>query len=139
MDIQSLLNNETVKSTLKKFGVDEDKQSAVINQAMEVVKSKGLENPQALMSLMSSSPNTAADNKFQSILENDFVKGLISKVGLSDDVAKNLSGALPELMKNIDMNMITSLIGSFNSNTGGKKSSGGLGAITSLLGNLFKK
>lgn len=139
MDIQSLLNNETVKSTLKKFGVDEDKQSAVINQAMEVIKSKGLDNPQALMSLMSSSPNTAADNKFQSILENDFVKGLISKVGLSDDVAKNLSGALPELMKNIDMNMITSLIGSFNSNTGGKKSSGGLGAITSLLGNLFKK
>lgn len=139
MDIQSLLNNDTVKSTLQKFGVDEDKQSAVLNQAMEVIKSKGLDNPQALMSLMSSSPNTAADNKFQSILENDFVKGLISKVGLSDDVAKNISGALPELMKNIDMNMITSLIGSFTNNSGGKKSSGGFGAITSLLGNLFKK
>ena len=113
MDIQSLLNNDTVKSTLQKFGVDEDKQSAVINQAMEVIKSKGLDNPQGLMSLMSSSPNSAEDNKFQSVLENDFVKGLISKVGLSDDAAKKIAGALPELMKNIDMSMITSLIGSF--------------------------
>ena len=140
MDIESLLSNETVKSTLKKFGVAEDKQKAVINQAIDVVKSKGLSNPQALSSLLSSKPNTAADNKFQDALQSDFVKGLISKAGLSDDTAKKISGALPDLLKNIDMGMITSMLASFTGDSGKKGgSSGGLNSVIGMIGNLFKK
>lgn len=139
MDIQSLLNNDTVKSTLSKFGVSEDKQEAVLDQAYELVKTKAMSDPKAISSLMSSKPNTAADNKFQSVLQNDFVKGLISKVGLSDETAKQVAGALPELLKNFDLSMIMDLIGSFTGNGNSKKSSSGASGILGFLTKFLKK
>ncbi|HLU87059.1 MAG TPA: hypothetical protein VKZ44_04835 [Taishania sp.] len=142
MNIHNLLNNETVRGTLSKFGVSEDKQEAVLNQAYELVKSKALSNPQAISSLMSSKPNSAEDNQFQSLLQNDFVKSLIAKVGLSDDVAKQVSGALPELLKNFDLSMVTSLIDSFTSGDSKKSSSKGKssgGGFMDLISNFLKK
>lgn len=141
MDIQSLLKNDTVKSTLTKIGISEDKQSQVVNQAYELIQSKAFSDPKALSSLLSSKPNTSADNKFQSALQSDFVKQLISKVGLSDDMAKKVADSLPQLLKNFDLSMITDLLGSFTQNSGNSKQSksGGVAGLFGFIGQFFKK
>ncbi|MCO5260569.1 MAG: hypothetical protein M9916_10530 [Crocinitomicaceae bacterium] len=137
MDLTSLLNNDSVKGILSNLGIEESKQSGVINQLTEVIHSKASNNPKELSSLASSKPNTSNDNAFQSAMQNDFVKNLVSKVGLSDTQAKSVAGALPDLMKNIDFNSITSII-SMLSNSSSKK--GGLsGMLGGILGGFLKK
>ncbi|MBC9811108.1 hypothetical protein H9Y05_01355 [Crocinitomicaceae bacterium CZZ-1] len=141
MDIQSLLKNETVKSTLTKIGISEDKQPQVVDQAYELIRSKAFSDPKALSSLLSSKPNTVADNQLQSALQSDFVKQLISKVGLSDDMAKKVADSLPELLKHVDLNMITDLLGSFTQSSGNSKQSksGGVAGLFGFIGQFFKK
>ncbi|NGF76793.1 hypothetical protein G5B10_12965 [Fluviicola sp. SGL-29] len=141
MDIQSLLKNETVKSTLTKIGISEDKQPQVVGQAYELIRSKAFSDPKALSSLLSSKPNTVADNQLQSALQSDFVKQLISKVGLSDDMAKKVADSLPELLKHVDLNMITDLLGSFTQSSGNSKQSksGGVAGLFGFIGQFFKK
>lgn len=141
MDIQSLLKNETVKSTLTKIGISEDKQPQVVDQAYELIRSKAFSDPKALSSLLSSKPNTVADNQLQSALQSDFVKQLISKVGLSDDMAKKVADSLPELLKHVDLNMITDLLGSFTQSSENSKQSkwGGVAGLFGFIGQFFKK
>lgn len=141
MDIQSILNNQNVKDILKKVGVDEAQQEKVISQAVNVVKTKAIDNPQGIMSLFSSQPNTSDDNKLQSGMQNDLLKDLIAKVGLPADVAEKVSSSLPDILKNVtggkgfDLGSLTGVLESFTGD-GKKGKSSGLG---SLISKFFKK
>lgn len=141
MDIQSILNNQSVKDILKKVGVNEEQQGKVINQAADLVKSKALSDPKAIASLFSSKPNTSADNALQSGMQNDFLKDLVSKVGLPADIAEKVSGSLPDILKNVtgskgfDISSLTGIMDAL-SGDGKKGKSSGLGG---LISKFFKK
>ncbi len=135
MDLTSLLNNGFVTETLSKLGIDEDKHAGVMEQFNDLMHSKASSSPKQLSSLTSSKPNTAKDNAFQSAMQNDFLKNLISKVGLSETQAKSVAGALPDLLKNMDMNTLTNLIGMFSNS----KKGGLTGMLGGILGGFFKK
>lgn len=145
MDIQSILNNQNVKDILNKVGVSEDKQEKVIDQAVDLLKSKALSDPQAITSLFSSQPNTTADNAFQSGLQNDFLKNLVSKVGLPADLAEKVSNSLPDLLKNFsggkgfDLGSLTGVLDAFSGNSSGKGKKGSSGGWGGLISNFFKK
>lgn len=129
MDIQSALNNQTVKDILGKIGVGGEQQEKVVSQAVDLVKSKALSDPRAITSLFSSKPNTAKDTAFQSGLQTDFLNDLISKVGLPADLAKKVSGSLPELLKGLgsskgfDLSSLTGILDAFSGEPGKKKGS----------------
>lgn len=145
MDIQSILNNQNVKDILNKVGVSEDKQEKVIDQAVDLLKSKALSDPQAITSLFSSQPNTATDKAFQSGLQNDFLKNLVSKVGLPAELAEKVSNSLPDLLKNFsggkgfDLGSLTGMLDAFSGNSSGKEKKGSSGGLGGLIANFFKK
>lgn len=144
MDIQSLLNNETVKNALEKLGVGEDKYEQIVEQASNAIKSKASEDPKKMSSLMSKNPNSDDDNMFQNLIQNDFVQNLISKVGLSEDQAKGASNILPDIVGNFDIGSIADKIGDFfdgddNSSTTNQESAKSSGGIGGILKKLFGK
>jgi uncharacterized protein YidB (DUF937 family) len=100
----------------------------------------GLEN---VMNLFSNQQNNAGANQIQSNLHSGVIDGLINKLGLSPDVAKNVSAvAVPALI-----NMITRKNSATPDNDPsplheifGTAQSSGIGGIAkNLLGGLFKK
>ena len=95
MDIKDLLENDTVKGLFDKLGVSEDQAKSVATQAMSSIKSKYSENPAQMSSLLSAKDNTEDDVKMSAAVEDDFVSGLIKKVGLPEGVAGKLKDMIP--------------------------------------------
>lgn len=98
IDINSILENETVKGILDKVGVSSDQAKGFAEQAMSSLKTKFSENPKQMSSLLSDNPNTAEDESLKAAVEEDFVSRLTSKVGLPDNIASQLKGAMPDIM-----------------------------------------
>lgn len=101
MDVNSLLENESVKGLLKKVGVSDSQAKSVANQAITAIQNKFSNNPKQMSSLLSDNPNTPEDESLKGEVENDFLNGLISKVGLSEDMANKVKGALPGIMNTV--------------------------------------
>ena len=98
MDVNSILENETVKGLLKKVGVSDVQAKSVANQAIAAIQGKYKSNPKQMSSLLSDDPNTPEDESLKSEVENDFVSNLTKKVGLSPDIADKVKSALPDIM-----------------------------------------
>lgn len=98
MDVNSILENETVKGLLKKVGVSDAQAKSVANQAIAAIQGKYKSNPKQMSSLLSDDPNTPEDESLKSEVENDFVSSLTKKVGLSPDIADKVKSALPDIM-----------------------------------------
>lgn len=98
MDVNSILENETVKGLLKKVGVSDTQAKSVANQAIAAIQGKYKSNPKQMSSLLSDDPNTPEDESLKSEVENDFVSNLTKKVGLSPDIADKVKSALPDIM-----------------------------------------
>ena len=98
MDVNSILENETVKGLLKKVGVSDAQAKSVANQAIAAIQGKYKSNPKQMSSLLSDDPNTPEDESLKSEVENDFVSNLTKKVGLSPDIADKVKSALPDIM-----------------------------------------
>ena len=109
-DVDSILINESVKGILNKVGVSETQARGVVEQLANTVQTKVSNDPLAAKQAMSS-------NGLQGLLGNDFVKNLISKVGLSEEKATELSSQLPNLLKSVqggesfDLNALASKFG----------------------------
>ena len=95
MDIKDLLENDAVKGIFDKLGVSEDQAKSVATQAMSSIKSKFSDNPAQMSSLLSENKNTEDDVKMSTAVEDDFVDGLIKKVGLPEGVAGQLKEMIP--------------------------------------------
>lgn len=101
MDVNTILENETVKGLLKKVGVSDAQAKSVANQAISALKNKFNSNPKQMSSLLSDNPNTPEDESLKTEVEEDFVDKLTSKVGLSGDVADKIKGAMPDILKQV--------------------------------------
>ncbi len=154
MDVKDLLQNDTVKGLLDKFGIPPEKAEGFANQAMNAIKSKFSKDPKQMSSLLSDNKNTEHDEAISKEVEDDFVDRLTKKVGLSDDMAKKAKDAIPGIMSQVtsklskegknDEGGIAGMLGSLTdmfdgddepSKKGGKKNSkkksGGIGSLIS--------
>ncbi|MGB0915031.1 MAG: hypothetical protein ACPGVI_03120 [Crocinitomicaceae bacterium] len=155
IDVNDILKNDTVKGLLDKFGVSEEQAKSVAGTAVDSIKNKFQKDPKQMSSLLSENENTEADNVMAKEVEDDFLDGLIKKVGLPENVADQIKGALPGIMNTVtsklsadgknDEGGIAGMLGNItdmfdgddnDSKDGAKKSSGGLGG---LIGKLFGK
>lgn len=154
IDVNDILKNDTVKGLLDKFGVSEEQAKSVANQAVDSIKNKYQKNPKQMSSLLSENDNTDDDNVMAKEVEDDFLDGLIKKVGLPENIADQVKGALPGIMNTVtsklsadgknDEGGIAGMLGNItdmfdgddNDAKDGKKSSGGIGG---LIGKLFGK
>lgn len=123
MDINTLLENETVKSLLKKFGVSDEQAKSIANQALSAIQSKFSANPKQMSSLLSDNPNTDEDEQFKAAVEEDFFEKLTKKVGLPDNIASQVKGAMPDILSQFTGKL----------NESGSNNEGG---ISGMLGNL---
>lgn len=123
MDVNTLLENETVKSLLQKFGISEEQARSIANQAMAAIQAKFKANPGQMSSLLSDNPNTEDDEAFKAAVEEDFFEKLTKKVGLPDNIASQVKGAMPDI--------ISQFTGKLNE-SGSNNESG----ISGMLGNL---
>lgn len=109
-DVDSLLKNDSVKSILTKVGVNEAQAKGAVEQLVKTFQSKVSNDPAGAQKAM-------ASNGLAGFLGNDFVKNLISKVGLSESKANELSAQLPNLLKSVqgdkgfDLNALASKFG----------------------------
>lgn len=123
MDIKDLLENESIKGLFDKLGVSEEQAKSVATQAMSSIKSKYSENPAQMSSLLSENDNTEDDVKMSAAVEEDFVSGLIKKVGLPAGIAGQLKGMIPGVLSQFSGKL----------SSGGKNDEGG---ISGMLGGL---
>lgn len=101
MDVKDLLENETIKGLLKKFGVSSATAESVANQALTAIKGKFDNNPKQMSSLLSENPNTPEDELLAKEVEDDFIERLIKKVGIPEDLAKQAKGAIPGILSQV--------------------------------------
>ena len=157
MDLGDILNNETVRGLIKKTGVSDSQVDSVVKQAMESIKGKFDENPKQVSSLISDNPNTEDDEKMASSVKDDFLSGLIKKIGLPEGIAQSVSGYMPDIMDQVSSKLsgkganseegiagmlggLTDMFDGDNNNKKGSKSGGGLmGMIGKLLGSFMGK
>ena len=154
IDVNDILKNDTVKGLLDKFGVTEEQAKSVAGTAVDSIKNKFQKDPKQMSSLLSENDNTDADNVMAKEVEDEFLDGLIKKVGLPENIADQIKGALPGIMSTVtsklssdgknDEGGIAGMLGNItdmfdgddNDAKDGKKSSGGIGG---LIGKLFGK
>lgn len=154
IDVKDLMNNDTVKGLMSKFGIAEDQMESVASEAVETVKSKFAQNPKQMSSLLSENDNTDDDIALSKEAEDDFISRITDKLGLPEGITSKLkgemfSGLLSQVTSKLSADGnnsesgIAGLIGNItdmfdgddNDDKGGKKkSSGGLGG---LIGKLF--
>lgn len=101
MDVKDLLENETIKGLLKKFGVSPAMAESVANQALNAIKMKFNNNPKQMSSLLSANPNTTEDEAMAQEVEDDFIERLIKKVGIPESMASQAKGAIPGILSQV--------------------------------------
>lgn len=101
IDVNDILQNETVKGLLNKFGVSDDQAKAIANQALNAIKSKFSKDPKQMSSLLSDSENTEDDNKLAEEVENEFIDRLVNKVGIPESLASQAKGAIPGILSQV--------------------------------------
>jgi hypothetical protein len=101
IDVKDLLENETIKGLLKKFGVTPEMAESVANQALNAIKTKFNNNPKQMSSLLSENPNTDEDEIMAKEVENDFIDRLVKKVGIPESLANQAKGAIPGILSQV--------------------------------------
>ncbi len=142
MDVKELMENETIKNLLDKFGVSEQQAESIANQAMSAIKSTFNKDPKQMSSLLSEHPNTKEDEAMAKKVEDDFLDRLTNKIGLPKNIADQAKGAIPGLLSQVsgklskdganDEGGIAGMLGNItdffdgdNEGKDGKKKSGG--------------
>lgn len=123
IDVKDLLENDTIKGLLKKFGVSSAMAESVANQALTAIKSKFDKNPKQMSSLLSENPNTDEDEVMAQEVEADFIDRLIKKVGIPEGMANQAKGAIPGILSQVTSKL----------SAGGGNDEGG---IAGMLGNI---
>jgi len=98
ISVDDLLENETVKSLLKKFGISEWQAKLVAQQAISSITNKFKKDPKQMSSLLSENENTDDDNKLSAEIQSDFMDRLVQKIGLPESAADQIKGVIPDIM-----------------------------------------
>ena len=123
IDVKDLLENDTIKGLLTKFGVSSDMAESVANQALSAIKTKFNKDPKQMSSLLSENANTDDDEKAAKEVEDDFIDRLVKKVGIPEGMASQAKGAIPGILSQVTSKL----------SAGGGNDEGG---IAGMLGNI---
>jgi len=102
MEINKLLQNNTVKNILTQAGIPQEKMQNITLQAVEVIQEKFHKNPSQMSSLLSGHPLSERDNMMEEEIENEFVQKIIEKEEIPEYVANNIKGILPVLIEQLN-------------------------------------
>ncbi|MDG1330815.1 MAG: hypothetical protein P8P74_00685 [Crocinitomicaceae bacterium] len=127
IDVKDLLENDTIKGLLKKFGVSPAMAESVANQALTAIKSKFDKNPKQMSSLLSENPNTDEDEVMAKEVEEDFIERLIKKVGIPEGMASQAKGAIPGILSQVTSKL----------SAGGGNDEGGIAGMLSNITDMF--
>lgn len=105
MDVNSILQNDSVKGLLKKAGVSDDQAKKIAEQAITTIKGTFDKKPKQMSSLLSDNPNTPEDESLKSEVEDDFLSKLTGKVGLSPEIADKIKNAMPSIMNQVSSSL----------------------------------
>jgi hypothetical protein len=123
IDVKDLLENDTIKGLLTKFGVSSAMAESVANQAMNAIKTKFNKDPKQMSSLLSENANTGDDEAMVQEVEDDFIDRLVKKVGIPEGMASQAKGAIPGILSQVTSKL----------SAGGGNDEGG---IAGMLGNI---
>jgi hypothetical protein len=123
IDVKDLLENDTIKGLLTKFGVSSAMAESVANQAMNAIKTKFNKDPKQMSSLLSENTNTGDDEAMVQEVEDDFIDRLVKKVGIPEGMASQAKGAIPGILSQVTSKL----------SAGGGNDEGG---IAGMLGNI---
>lgn len=123
IDVKDLLENDTIKGLLTKFGVSSAMAESVANQAMNAIKTKFNKDPKQMSSLLSENANTGDDEAMAQEVEDDFIDRLVKKVGIPEGMASQAKGAIPGILSQVTSKL----------SAGGGNDEGG---IAGMLGNI---
>jgi hypothetical protein len=127
IDVKDLLENETIKGLLSKFGVSSAMAESVANQALSSIKTKFNNNPKQMSSLLSENPNTPEDEVLAKEVEDDFIDRLIKKVGIPEGMASQAKGAIPGILSQVSSKL----------SAGGGNDEGGIAGMLSNITDMF--
>ena len=127
IDVKDLLENETIKGLLKKFGVSPQMAESVANQALSAIKSKFNKDPKQMSSLLSENPNTDKDEIMAKEVEEDFIERLIKKVGIPEGMANQAKGAIPGILSQVTSKLTE----------GGGNNEGGIAGMLDNITDMF--
>ncbi len=154
MDLNSLLQNETLKGLLAKAGVSPEQASSVLNTALTTIKSKFDKEPSKMSSLLSENENTEDDHALAGSVENDFLQNISKKLGLPATVTDKLKGvAMPEILKSVTgglsnsgknneggiSSMLSGVMDMFDGDNKTKSGGGLMGMLSGFVSNFFAK
>ncbi len=123
IDVKDLLENDTIKGLLTKFGVSSAMAESVANQALSAIKTKFNKDPKQMSSLLSENANTEGDEAMSKEVEDDFIDRLVNKVGIPEGMASQAKGAIPGILSQVTSKL----------SAGGGNDEGG---IAGMLGNI---
>ncbi len=127
IDVKDLLENETIKGLLNKFGVSPAMAESVANQALSAIKSKFNNNPKQMSSLLSENANTDDDEVLAKEVEDDFINRLVKKVGIPEGMASQAKGAIPGILSQVTSKL----------SAGGGNDEGGIAGMLSNITDMF--
>lgn len=127
IDVKDLLENETIKGLLDKFGVSSAMAESVANQALNAIKSKFNNNPKQMSSLLSENPNTNEDEVLAKEVEDDFIERLVKKVGIPEGMASQAKGAIPGILSQVTSKL----------SAGGGNNEGGIAGMLENITDMF--
>lgn len=150
IDLGEIMKNDAVKDIFQKIGVPQDKVEAAAEQAATSISGKAAKDPKKMIGLLSPHENTNEENELSNEVENDFVQGLVDKVGIPAGIADNLKGVLPDLLKQFSGpltekiasvaggSILESVVDMFDGdNDKGDKKKDESGGLGSMIGGLF--
>lgn len=127
IDVKDLLENETIKGLLTKFGVSTAMAESVANQALSAIKAKFNNNPKQMSSLLSENPNTDEDELLAKEVEDDFIDRLVKKLGIPEGMASQAKGAIPGILSQVTSKL----------SAGGGNNEGGIAGMLSNVSDMF--
>ena len=127
IDINEILKNDKFKEILEKAGVPQEQAKKVASEGVKTIQKNYKQNPKQVSSLLSENENTEDDLKMASIMENDFVQGIMNKLGLSEGMAGMVKGALPGILSQVTGKLSAE----------GKNDEGGIGGMLESITDMF--
>ena len=127
IDVKDLLENDTIKGLLTKFGVSSAMAESVANQALSAIKTKFNKDPKQMSSLLSENKNTEKDEVLVKEVEDDFIDRLVKKVGIPEGMASQAKGAIPGILSQVTSKL----------SDGGGNNEGGIAGMLSNITDMF--
>lgn len=101
MDIKAIVQNKHVKDIFDRAGIPQEQAHVIANQALQTIIGHFEENPAQMSSFLSEQPKSEAIYQMRAEMEQNFVQNLVQQNGLSEGMAQQVKGALPNILNQV--------------------------------------